>query len=451
MTRRAATTAHVLVGAAVAAVALLALLRMWQGDAYVDFSDGVYAATAREVLGGADLYGDVVAAQPPLLYLFGAGALAVVGESAEGLRWGVAVAGLAQVVAVTYAVRRLTGASIAAVVAGLASLLLPWTLREHAALVPEVLATPLLLGAAIAAARPRGAVLAGVLAALAVGLKVAFVLPAAAILLVAVARNRALAAATAAGAVLAAATLLGYGGAAWENIVVAQLESGGQSLRYVAELWVQAAWNEAPLVLLAALAWRMRSRSADPALMRTLAALAVGAALLVLTLLKDGSYLTVLVVLEAPLLVLAAAGLVWATREWAARERAPAGAGGGHVATGGGSRSPRGVLATGAVLAGLVAVQSVSLLASPFDAPLMRPPWSELQAGWMVPEDVLEGMVREAERCPPGVPYSGHPWVAFVAGRPMPGGQPDIFILDHPTHAEKAREAAADTPVCPAP
>jgi hypothetical protein len=417
----------VLVVAAVVALAIVALLRAWQGDAYIDFSDGVYAATAREVLDGAGLYGDVVAAQPPLLYLLGAAALAI-HDSVEGLRWAVGLALVAQAVLVAHAVRRLTGTALAAVLAGAASLLLPWTLREHAALVPETIASPLLLGAAVAAARPRGAVLAGVLAAVAVALKVAFVLPAAAVLLVAAARGRALAAAAITGAVLAAATLVGFGGAAWENIVVAQLESGRASLRYVAELWAQAGWNEAPLVLLAALAWRLRDRASDRALVRMLAALAAGAALLLLTMAKEGSYLTVLVVLEAPLVVLAAAGLVWALRERARR-----------------------LVVAGGVLVALLGAQSASLLLAPGDAALMRPPWSELQAGWIVAPQALDAMVREARRCPPGVPYAWHPWVAFAAGRPMPGAQPDIFILRHATHAEKAREAAADTPVCPAP
>ena len=412
--------------AATVALGLLAvaLLRLWQGDAYIDFSDGVYAATAREVLDGRALYDDVAAAQPPLLYLFGAGALAI-DDSVDALRWAVGLVAIVQAALVAVCVRRLTGAPVAAVLAGVAALLLPWTLREHGALVPETLATPLLLGAALAAARGTGRwpLVAGVLAALAVALKLAFVLPAVAVLLVAPARGRALVAALVTGVVLAAATLLGFGGAAWENLVTAQLESGRHGLGYVAELWVHAVWNEGALVLLALLAWRLRARSADPALVRTLAALVVGSALLLLTLVKDGSFLQVVAVLEAPALALGAAGLVWTYRE-------------GRV----------GLTALAAVCAVVVALQSVSLLVDPDDAPLMTPPGSGLDAGWLADEEAVAAAT--ATECPSEVAHPGPPWMAFADGRPMPGHQPDIFILRSATHADKA-QVAAESPRCP--
>lgn len=412
--------------AATVALGLLvvALLRLWQGDAYVDFSDGVYAATARELLGGRALYDEVAAAQPPLLYLYGAGALAI-DDSVTALRWAVGLAAVVQAALVALAVRRLTGASVAAVVAGVASMLLPWTLREHGALVPETLATPLLLGAALAAASGTGRlpVVAGVLAALAVALKVAFLLPAVAVLLVAAARGRALLAALITGVLLAAVTLGGFGGAAWENLVTAQLESGRHGLGYVAELWVHAVWAEGALVLMALLAWRLRARGDDPALVRTLAALVAGAALLLLTLLKEGSFLQVVAVLEAPTLALGAAGLVWSYRE-------------GRVA----------VTALGAVCAAFMALQSVSLLVDPDDAPLMTPPGSGLDAGWLADEDAVRAGLGTA--CRAASAHPGPPWVAFVAGRPMPGHQPDIFILRSETHRAKA-EAASGVAVCP--
>jgi hypothetical protein len=47
------------------------------------------------------------------------------------------------------------------------------------------------------------------------------------------------------------------------------------------------------------------------------------------------------------------------------------------------------------------------------------------------------------------VAYSGDPWIAFVAGRPMPGNQPDTFIIRQAeTHAEFLAEAEG-TPRCP--
>ena len=423
---RAGSTAGVIGITAVAALLVVALLRLWQGDAYVDFSDGVYAATAREVLGGARLYDGVAAAQPPLLYLFGAGALAV-SDSVDGLRWAVGLVGVVQAGLVAACVRRLTGGHAMPIAAGVVSLLLPWSLREHGALVPENLAAPLLLAAALAAARTegRGPVVAGVLAAVAVALKLAFVLPAAAVLLAAAGRGRALLAALVTGAVLIAATLAGFGGAAWENLVTAQLESGRHGLGYVAELWVHAAWNEAALVLLALLAWRLRARSADPALVRTLAALLVGSGLMLITLVKDGSFLQILVVLEAPALVLSAAGLVWVRQEQGLA-----------------------LQVAGAAAALFVALQSASLLAAPDDGPLMKPPGSGLEGGWLADKEVVGGGTGTG--CPESTAHPGPPWIAFVEGRRMPGHQPDVFILLSPTHRAKAELASRDE-VCPPP
>ena len=56
------------------------------------------------------------------------------------------------------AVWRLTENPWATALAPALSLLMPWTLREHGALTPELLAPPVLLGAALLAARPRTAV-----------------------------------------------------------------------------------------------------------------------------------------------------------------------------------------------------------------------------------------------------------------------------------------------------
>jgi hypothetical protein len=58
------------------------------------------------------------------------------------------------------------------------ALLTPWALREHAQLVPETVAAPLLMGAALAASRRATAALAGVLGAVAATFKLAFGLPA---------------------------------------------------------------------------------------------------------------------------------------------------------------------------------------------------------------------------------------------------------------------------------
>jgi hypothetical protein len=49
-----------------------ALLALWQRNGYWDFSDGVYAQSAREVVHGLAPYRDFAAAQPPPVYLLGA-------------------------------------------------------------------------------------------------------------------------------------------------------------------------------------------------------------------------------------------------------------------------------------------------------------------------------------------------------------------------------------------
>ena len=66
-----------------AAVAVLVVLAAWQGRAYVEYSDGVYAGSARAVLNGAVPYRDFAAAQPPGVFYAGALLLAL-GDSVDG-------------------------------------------------------------------------------------------------------------------------------------------------------------------------------------------------------------------------------------------------------------------------------------------------------------------------------------------------------------------------------
>src|SRR3954447_10728421 len=61
----------------VLAAAVLLALAAWQGQSYWEYSDGVYALSARQLLDGRALYEDFAAAQPPPLYLLGAAALAI--------------------------------------------------------------------------------------------------------------------------------------------------------------------------------------------------------------------------------------------------------------------------------------------------------------------------------------------------------------------------------------
>src|SRR5256885_13723769 len=75
-------------------IALLVALRIWQGDAYWSYSDGVYALSARLVLHGHDLYREIAAAQPPPVFYAGALLLAV-HDSLDALRAGLSEIGRA--------------------------------------------------------------------------------------------------------------------------------------------------------------------------------------------------------------------------------------------------------------------------------------------------------------------------------------------------------------------
>src|SRR5688500_15212222 len=67
------------------ALPILVALRAWRGNSYWEYSDGVYALTARMLLDGSSLYTEVLAAQPPPLFYAGATVLAA-GDSIEALR-----------------------------------------------------------------------------------------------------------------------------------------------------------------------------------------------------------------------------------------------------------------------------------------------------------------------------------------------------------------------------
>ena len=440
---------------AVGAVSLLVLLRVWQGDAYWEYSDGVYALTGRLVLHGADLYRDVAAAQPPPIYLVGTGILAL-GDDVGTLRAVLSLASLATSLLVLACVWRLTSSRTAAVVAGLLALVTPWALREHAQLLPETFAAPLLLGAALAGSRggPRrpgavsdgdaradagavgagdaraagstGAIAAGVLAALAVAFKLAFALPALAVLLAARRRGVALLAAALVGSALALAFLLAFGGPLLDGTLRAQRETGLASLHYVGGLWAQAGWNLLPLLACAALAWPARRAVADAALLRALAALALGALLLLATLFKHGSYLTVVLAVEPPLLCLAAAGVTAAVR---ARSLA------------------RQALAAGT--AALLVAEVASLLVAPGDPRLFTRPLARSGPAWTLSSDDVGRAVAAARACPSDSVSSGPAYLAFAAGRRIAGDQPDQFIVENAPQLARFRDAAAnDAPRC---
>jgi len=156
-----------------------------------------------------------------------------------------------------------------------------------------------------------------------------------------------------------------------------------------------------------------------------LLASAAGGLLLGLSLFKRGSYLDVLVVAEAPLLALAAAG---AAALWRS----------------GGTR----LLASLAIA--LLLAQSASILLDPGSPPLARRPGAQSGLAEVSSPAAVNAAVSGARRCPPARAYSGAPYLAFLANRRMPGEQPDTFMLANaPAVGSFARRAAADLPRCP--
>ncbi|MDQ3676200.1 MAG: hypothetical protein M3401_05260 [Actinomycetota bacterium] len=411
--------------------AVLVALGVWQGEGYWENSDGVYALSARQLLDGQSLYEDFAAAQPPSLFYVAAGALAI-SDSLAAIRVEMAVCRLAVSLLVLVAVWRLTRRRDAALVAALVAFVTPWALREHAQLLPETVGAPLLMAAALAASRRATSVLAGVLGAVATTFKVAFLLPAAVIVLLGRHVRR--------GLVGLAVTLLAFvltflatfGESLWTNVVVAQAQTGRASLGYVSGLWAQGGWNALPMLVLAAIAWCRRDRLHDPDLVRSLLAACTASLLLFLTLFKQGSYLTVMVVMEPPLLSLAAGGVVVALSQGAQS-----------------GRRPRVRIATVGVAALLLTAQAVSLLLAPANPRLFIRPFAQSGPARALSSEAVRAASAAIRRCPAEASYAGPPYLAFVADHRIAGSQPDQFII-HEARALSAFRVRADTdrPLC---
>ena len=418
---------------ALAAVAIVALEHVWRGESYWNFSEGVYLVTARAVLDGEDLYAGIAAAQPPPLFYLGAGLMAI-SESLLFVRGALGLSTVAVGALVAVIVGRITGRPAVGVAAGLAALLTPWTVREHATLTPDPLAAAPLLGAALLAARPgsRAAAIGGALAALAAALKLAFLLPLAALVLAARRRGPFLAGALLVGALLAAASFAAWGSAVWENLVTAQRETGFQ-LGRVPGLVGQSLWNLGPLAALGALALLARDRACDKALFRSLVALVAGSLALGLTFLKGGTYLNTLAVVEPAAVALAAVGLTWFLEDRALL----------------GERRRLASVAVGVACA-VVVVQSAVLFAAP-ESPLgFGNPFLSRDPGHELSEEQVRLAADRARECPPEAPYSGSPFIAFVAGSTVPGGEPDRFIVgEAEVHAGRRAGVVEDGPLCP--
>lgn len=422
-----------LLAGAGAGLAALVLVHLLLAGSYWDYSEGVYALTARLMVHGHGLYSEVVGAQPPGVFLLGAGLLAI-RDGLEWLRFGVALLQLVAGVAAGLTVWRLSGSRAASIAATAGVLLTPWAVRQHGALTPEMVALPLLLWAPlIQRVEPLG-VVCGLLPLV----KVPFVIPALALVLLCRRPGRAAAWAALTLAVgLALSTLLA-GGSFWREVVYAQTQSGYRGLGVLPGYWSQAAWNLLGLLVPAALAIAHRAQANDARLLKGSAGLAGALLVTFLTNLKQGTSLTITVPVEAALVPLAACGAVWTLR----------------AATAGPRRDVRARVQAATVVAGLlfVLVQSVSLLASPHHPePFLR---AFSRSAWSVAltRSELDRVTRRVRACPPGLPYGGAPLVAFVAGRSMPDDQPDQFILGHAATlrgVEAQAQRAAARGVCP--
>jgi hypothetical protein len=393
--------AFLLAGAALGVVVLICL-HVWRGSGYWDYSEGVYALTSRLFLHGGDLYGRIVAAQPPGLFAAGAAILAV-HDSLSWLRLAIGIVQLATGVLGGVMVWRLTKSGAATALTPALVLLTPWAVRAHGELLPELFGAPLTLGILLAGERGR-APLAGLLAAVAVSFKLPFVLPAAVAL--ACSRDRRLALMWGAGWLAAGAVLclLVFGGDLWRDTVVAQLHSGHRHPAYLG----QAAWGLAGLVLPAAVAVVARRRSVNPSGVVSLAALGSAWLVTILSTTKIGTILNVVVPVEGVLVPLAVTGAVLAWRS-------------GRV---------RGLVAGAAVL--FVLAQGVALVAEPARTglPFLYPGATRGNWGRAASSTQIDAQAAAARACPPGVAYSGGPFVAFVAHRTMPADQPDQFLTE---------------------
>jgi hypothetical protein len=210
--------------------------------------------------------------------------------------------------------------------------------------------------------------------------------------------------------VLALATTTALAGTSfWRDILVAQLQTGRRPLGLLKGVWAQAGWNVLGLLVTGVLTIPYRRLARHPAMLRTSLGLAAAMIVSFLTNFKVGTGLNVTVPIEATLVPLAASGTVFAFR--AARARwLP-------------------ILCVCALLFTLA--QSISLMTSPhypepFERVSSRQAWTILMTA---PQ--FRAQVAVARRCPPGVAYNGQPLLAFAADRPMPGGQPDQFIITH--------------------
>jgi hypothetical protein len=416
-------------GAFALGVLALVVEHLVRGNAYWDYSEGVYLFSSRLLLHGGDLYGSIVAAQPPPLFLVGAGLLSI-DDSLGWVRWAIGAVEVGTGLLAAQVVWRLTANRAVAALAAPLTLLTPWAVHEHGSLIPEMFVAPLLLGGVLLAPQGRRAPWVGVLVALLAAFKLSYALPAVVLIALSADWRRTLRWALGAAAVEVALTFVVFGPAdVWRNVVVAQLESGHVKASALFGEWAQIGWNLLGLLLAALLAWFFRRQARDRRTLLVGCAVAGATVLTLVTTWKLGTSLNSVIPAETALVPLALAGCVFAVRQGRPR------------------------LAWFAAVAVAFAVaQGIALVAAPdIDGPhpFLRP-GSSPGYGITLRRDEVDAAVRAARRCPPGVPYSGTPFIAFVAGRPMPADQPDQYLAQlAPAHREARDAIRAVRTVCP--
>ena len=416
----------VVIGSVLLGAATLLAVHFLLLHGYWDYSEGVYALTAHEMLHGGDLYGRIVGAQPPGVFLAGV-ALEAIHSSVEWLRFGVGCLQLGAGLIASRIVFRVSGNRAATVLTPAAMLLTPWAVHEHGALTPELVALPVMLGAALLSADARRGVVTGALCGVLVLIKLPLAIPAVMLVLMSADVRRAAPAALGTLGAGLALTWLAGGSGFWRDVIVAQLHSGSRSLGELGGFWAQAGWNVLGLLVCASVAVWLRRRARDRRLLTVAIALGVANLVTFLSNFKLGTGLNITVPVEASLVPLAAVGIAFA---FAARARLAAAA-----------------CAVGAVF---TLAQSISLIASPsHPIPFLRafsaPAWEIT----LTPAQ-FEQAVRNARACPAGQAYGGPPLIALAADRQLPADQPDQFLPSHSvTLAAVNAQITAVTAVCP--
>jgi hypothetical protein len=413
------------------ALAALIAEHLVRGNAYWDYSEGVYLFSSRLLLHGADLYGTVVAAQPPPLFVIGAGLLSI-DDSLGWVRWAIGAVEVGTGLLAAAVVWRLSASRAAATIAAPLVLLTPWAVHEHGSLIPEMIVAPLLLGGVLLAPQARRAPWLGLIAALLPAFKLSYALPALVLIALSADWRRAARWALAAAAVEIALTAALFGATdVWRDTVTAQFESGHVSGHALVGEWGQIAWNLSGLLVAALIAWILRRRVEHSRTLVVASAVAGATLLTLASTWKLGTSLNSVVPAETTLVPLAVAGCVWALREAGRRRR----------------------LAAPGIVAVIFAVaQGVALVASPHvhgAHPFLRP-GSAPGYGVTLSADEVDAAARTARSCPAGVPYSGTPIIAFIAHRPLPADQPDQYLAQLAPVLRDARAAIlAVTTRCP--